>query len=310
MFNLDSYTIDSTGAFLAGELEVIDQKLHLPLTSVTWQRDIDVRSDITIADAMSSFTNSSFATSNPGKSWIGRQANAISAVDVDIQKTAQTLELWGKSVQWTIPELESAMKLGRPVDTQKVAALQLAWNIDIDNLVYLGDAALGFNGLANHSAITPTNAVTGNWATATASQILDDIREQEEATYAAAGYAFAPSELRLDPVSFGYLLRPLTIGTVSFNSILEYVSVNSLCNQINGVPLNIKPVKWLGTAGVSGTKRAVMYTKSEEYVRIPLTPLQRTPLEYRQLHQITTYYSNVGGVELPYPSTVSYRDAL
>src|ERR1700688_4558988 len=36
-------TYDSTGAFLVGELERLDQKLHDPLVAVTWSRDIDLR---------------------------------------------------------------------------------------------------------------------------------------------------------------------------------------------------------------------------------------------------------------------------
>ena len=56
-----SYTRDSTGAFLIGELERLDQTLHDPLVAVTWGRDIDLREDVTIADEVSSFTNSTFA---------------------------------------------------------------------------------------------------------------------------------------------------------------------------------------------------------------------------------------------------------
>jgi hypothetical protein len=45
-FTYDRMTIDSTGAFLVGELERLDQKLHEPLVAVTWGRDIDLREDV------------------------------------------------------------------------------------------------------------------------------------------------------------------------------------------------------------------------------------------------------------------------
>ena len=61
MITYDEMTIDSTGAFLIGELERMDQALHEPLVSITWSRDIDLREDVTIADEASSFTNSAFA---------------------------------------------------------------------------------------------------------------------------------------------------------------------------------------------------------------------------------------------------------
>lgn len=56
MMTFDSRTIDSAGAFLVGELERLDQRMHEPLASVTWSRDIDLRSDVSIADETSSFT--------------------------------------------------------------------------------------------------------------------------------------------------------------------------------------------------------------------------------------------------------------
>jgi len=58
----DGRTCDSTGAFLVGELERLDQTLHEPLAAVTWGRDIDLREDVTIADEVSSFTLSTFGS--------------------------------------------------------------------------------------------------------------------------------------------------------------------------------------------------------------------------------------------------------
>src|SRR5579875_1768523 len=84
----DARTVDSTGAFLIGELERLDMTLHEPLVSTSWSRDIDLREDVTIADETSSFTNSSFAAAggiNPnGKSFIGKDSNAITGVSLDI----------------------------------------------------------------------------------------------------------------------------------------------------------------------------------------------------------------------------------
>ena len=61
MMTYDAATIDSTGSFLIGELERLDPTLHEPLVDVTWSRDIDLRSDVSIGDEVSSFTNSTFA---------------------------------------------------------------------------------------------------------------------------------------------------------------------------------------------------------------------------------------------------------
>ena len=170
MLTFDQRTVDSAGAFLVGELERLDQTMHEPLASVTWSRDIDLRSDVSIADETSSFTNSTFAAaggaSPNGKSWVGKNTDAIAGIALDIGNTATPLTLWAMQIGFTLPELESAQKVGRPVDAQKHAGLTLKYNMDVDEQVYIGDAQLGLEGLFNSSKVGATN-VTKSWATST-----------------------------------------------------------------------------------------------------------------------------------------------
>ncbi len=314
LMTFDAQTIDSAGVFLIGELERLDQNLHMPLASVTWSRDIQLREDVSIADELSSFTNSTFAAaggaSPNGKSWIGKDSNAIAGIALDIGKTATPLNLWGMQLGWTLPELESAQKLGRPVDQQKFKGMQLKYQMDVDEQVYIGDTSLGLTGLVNGSQVTNvSNAVTGNWATATPAQILADVNEILNSAWASTGYAICPRELRLDPVRFSLLVSQI-VSSAGNISLLEFLKVNSLSNSINGVPLNIQPLKWLVGRGTSSTNRMMAYTNDMERVRFPLVPLQRTPLEYRDIRQLTTYFGRLGGVEFVYPETIAYRDGL
>ncbi|HBB9399458.1 TPA: hypothetical protein JN713_004452, partial [Shigella flexneri] len=53
MITFDQATVDSSGAFLIGELERLDQTLNLPLVGYTWTRDIQLREDVSIADDIS-----------------------------------------------------------------------------------------------------------------------------------------------------------------------------------------------------------------------------------------------------------------
>ena len=50
------------------------------------------------------------------------------------------------------------------------------------------------------------------------------------------------------------------------------------------------------------------YTQDEKFIRFPLVPLLNTPLEYRGLYQLTTYYGRLGQVETPYGNTIAYMD--
>jgi hypothetical protein len=314
LMTFDSRTIDSAGAFLVGELERLDQRLHEPLAAVTWSRDIDLREDVSVADEFSSFTNSSFAAANgvqgSGKAWIGKDASAITGIALDIGKTTSPLSLWAMQIGWTIPELESAQKLGRPVDQQKFAGMQLKHQMDIDEQVYIGDTALGLTGLVNGSQVTNVaNAQTGGWGSATPQQILDDVNELLNSTWAASAYAVCPDRLLIDPVNYSRLVSKI-VSSAGNISVLEFLKANSLSNSINGRPLDIQPLKWLTSRGASSTNRMVAYTKDPMRVRFPLVPLQRTPLEYRDLRQLTTYFGRLGAVEFVYPETIGYRDGV
>lgn len=315
MFTFDRATIDSAGAFLIGELERLDQTLHMPLASVTWSRDIKLREDVSIADETSSFTNSTFAAaggpSPSGKNWIGKNSTAIAGVTVDIGKTANPLNLWGMELGWTIPELESAAKIGRPIDVQKYAAMNLKFQMDIDEQVYIGDSSLGVTGLVNSTVATSGNAVTGNWTngTTTPAQILNDINTLLNNVWAASGYAICPSELRLPPAKFAYLTSTL-VSSAGNVSLLKYIVDNCISSTINGRPLNVQPLKWLYQRGAATSDRMVAYSNEADKVRFPLVPLQRTPLEYRGINQLTTYFGRLGVVEVVYGETIGYADGI
>lgn len=315
----DSATIDSAGVFLVGELERLDQTLHEPLVSYTWSRDIDLRSDVSIADEVSSFTNSTFAAigglTPTGKAWIGKDASAIASLALDIGKTANPLNLWAMQIGWTIPELESAQKVGRPVDSQKYSGMVLKHNMDIDEQVYIGDAELGFTGLVNSGLITPSNVAadgTGSsplWINKTPAQILRDVNDMLTAAWQASGFAVVPTKLLLPPLKFAYINSQL-VSSAADKSILTYLKDNSLTMAQTGRPLDIQPVKWLTGRGAASADRMVAYSQSENFVRFPMVPLQRTPLEYRDLRQLVTYFGRLGVTEFVYPETVAYRDGI
>ena len=313
MMTFDQQTIDSTGIFLVGELERLDLTMNLPLTTVTWSRDITLRTDVSMADDLTSFTQTSFAAaggpSPVGKNWIGKVQTAIPGIAVDINKTANPLTPWGIELGWSVYELESSIKVGRPIDMQKFAGMQLKWNMDTDEQVYIGDPILGVTGLVNNPAVPVMNAQTGNWATATPKQILDDINAMLNAAWAATGYRYAPRRIGLPPLKYANLVSRM-ISDLGAMSILNYVRDNAISTAQNGVALEIVPIKWLTGRGVGGTDRMIAYTNDNSLVRFPMVPLQRTPLQYRGIHQLSYYYGKLGVTEVVYEETIAYVDGI
>lgn len=332
----DGRTVDSTGAFLVGELERLDLNLHKPLAAVTWGRDIDLREDVTIADDASSFTVSSFASNGGlgqgqivgnGKSWIGRKANQVPTTSVDIAKIVNPLTPWGNELAYTLFELEAAARLGRPIDQQKFEALQLKHQMDIDEQVYVGDSSLGLGGLVNHSLVsqfgTVSSVATGasgyaTWLTKTPDEILADINNMLTTVWAASGYAVIAKDILLPPAQYGYL-SSAKVSNAGNISILKYIAENNIYTMSEGRDISIKPLKWLaGTTdsglaaaiGNGGLDRAVVYTKEKERVRFPMTPLNRTPVQFDSIFHKSTYFCKLGSVEVVYPETIGYFDGI
>ncbi|WP_195605906.1 DUF2184 domain-containing protein [Klebsiella oxytoca] len=308
----DQATVDSSGAFLIHELERLDQTLNLPLTSQTWSRDIQLREDVSIADEISSFTNTTFAAAGTpnanGKNWISPLAIAIAGVNVDIEKKGFPLELWGMELGWTVIELNAAAQVGRPIDTQKYDGMQLKWNMDTDEQVYIGDAAKGAKGLLNLSQVTPTNA-TKTWATSTADEIRASINQVLSNAWARSAYSKVPEDLLIPPEQYSFIASTI-VSSAGNQSLLTYLETNTIAYHQNGKPLNIRPVKWMKGRGVGGTDRMVAYTNDKKFVRFPMVPLQSVPIQYRGLYQLVTYYGKLGAVEPVYPETLNYMDGI
>lgn len=327
----DGRTVDSTGAFLVGELERLDLTMHEPLAAVTWGRDIDLREDVTIADEVSSFTLSTFAaqgglgTGNGignGKAWIGKDSSQITGVSADIAKIPHQLRPWAMEMKYTILELESAAKLGRPIDVQKYEGLQLKHQMDIDEQVYIGDTSMGDTGLVNNSLVTNVNnlpngaGASPKWSLKTADEILADVNAMLTSVWAASAWAVMPTRLLLPPAQFGYISTQ-KVSAAGNVSILKYIQDNNLLVTSGKGKLEILPLKWLIGAGVGGTigttgtvDRAVVYTKEKNRIRYPMTMLQRTPIQYDSIYHKTTYFCRLGSVEVVYPETIGYFDGL
>lgn len=312
MLTFDQKTIDSSGTFLIGELERLDQTLNLPLTQYTYSRDIQFREDVTIADEMATWTNTQFAAAgsiNPnGKNWVAGNSTALAGISVNIERDGHPLTLWGMELGWTIIELNAAQQVGRPIDSQKHDGMTLKWNMDTDEQVYLGDESLGLQGLLNQKRANLSNA-RKPWAQSTPDEIRESINQLLSDAWAHSAYTMVPTDLLIPPEQYA-LLSSIIVSTAGNQSLLTYLQTNTIAYHQNGTPLNIRAVKWAKNAGVAGKDRAIAYTNDKKFIRFPMVPLQSIPIQYRGLYQMVTYYGKLGAVELVYRETLNYMDGI
>jgi hypothetical protein len=318
-------TRDSTLSYYVNQLENLDRRLYEPLVAVSWGRDIKLRPGITMSDESTSFIRSAFAgagtldnpsspTGGGNMPWISSETNDIPGVSVNGQHIVLPLRLAAREVSYTSVELNRSQQTGQPIDVQKLNALNLLYNMNVDQMVYVGSSDVGATGLLNNASITTSIVAMGatggtTWATKTADEILADVNSLLEQTWAASAYAICPSELRLPPFQYSYISSQ-KVSSAGNVSILKFLKENSIALDVNGKELNIQPVKWLPGIGTGGDDRMVAYTNDEGRVRYPMVPIRRETAYYRGIRFFAPYIWALGELEFVYPETVMYADGI
>lgn len=317
-------TRDSALAYFVNQLDNLDPMLHQPLVSVSWSRDIKLRPGITMSNESTSFIRSTFAanaslkvgSSNAGgnMSWISAETTAIPGVMINGERVVTPLRLLAREVSYTSPELERSQSTGQPIDVQQLSALNTVYQMNTDQMVYIGAAEVGATGLFNSSAVTAGNVAAGisgstYWSQKTPDEILADVNTLIQGSWEAAAYAVCPGELRLPPTEFSYIASQ-KVSSAGNVSILKFLEENCISLRINGRPLNIQPVKWLSGRGQGGVDRMCVYTNELDRLRFPMVPIRRETPYYQGIRFTSPYLWAFGEVEIVYPETVRYADGI
>lgn len=311
-------TFDSILAYYVNQLDNLDKKLYEPLFSVTWGRDIKLRSGITMANESTSFIRSTIGaigTQNAtGKPWISPNTTTLPGVSVNGERVVLPLRLLGQEVSYSSVELERSQLLGQPIDAQKFNALNTIYQMATDEMIYVGDSAVGAEGLVNSTLVTSGSVPSGTggsplWVNKTPDEILKDVNDMVTAAWQASGFSVCPDKLLLPPAQFAYISSQ-KISTAGNVSILTFLEDNSISLRVNGRKLDIQPLKWLTGRGAAGTDRMVAYTNDEERVRFPMVPIRRETPYYLGIKFNAPYIWAFGEVEFVYPETAVYRDGI
>lgn len=311
-------TFDSTLAYFVNQLDNLDRKLYEPLYNVTWGRDINLRTGITMANESTSFIRSNIGgigTQNAqGKPWISPNTTTLPGVSVNGERVVLPLRLLGQEISYTSVELERSQLIGQPIDTQKFDAMNIMYQMNTDEMVYVGDTGVSATGLLNSSLVTSGSVANGaagtpQWTTKTPDEILKDVNDMVTAAWQASGFAVCPDKVLLPPAQFAYISGQ-KVSTAGSVSILQFLEDNSIALRVNGRKLDIQPVKWLTGRGAAGADRMVAYTNQEDKVRFPMVPVRRETPYYLGIKFNAPYIWAFGEVEFPYPETVIYRDGI
>lgn len=313
-------TRDSALAYYINQLENFDPKLHEPLVSVTWGRDIKLRPGITMAFESTSFTRQSFGgagslqNSVGNMPWISPETTALLGVSVNGAKLLKPLRPLAREVSFTSIELDRSANTQQPIDTQKLYALNTLYQMNTDQMVYVGSADVGATGLLNDATVVAGNVANGAsgsplWINKTPDEILADVNTLLSQTWLSAVYAICPSKLLLPPTQFAQVASA-KVSSAGNMSILEFLKKNSIALTINGRELDIQPVKWLTGLGSGSTDRMMAYTNELDQVRFPMVPIRRETAYYQGIRFAAPYVWAFGEMEFVYTETSRYADGI
>ena len=316
--NVIRQMLGDAGAYFIGQLEALDQRMAMPITAVTYSRDIERRPDIGPYNELASFTRLKFAAAQGDQDDIEFDSDVTTEYQqVNVEQEKITTPIFAKTMKtrWTLAEIEKAALAGMPLETQLFESLNTDNQLKIDRLHYMGSQKYGFGGLLNHGSVLNVSPVangaggTPNFETKTPEEILADFNEILRSVWVATGLAIMPNRVLVSQRIMSALSIP--IAPLSGVSILKYLQDNAICKIIDGKDLEIVPVKWASGAGAAGTDRMTAYVPGLDNLASIFSPMQQYgAMEVRDVAFHQHYRFAFGGLQLRYPEKMAYRDGL
>ena len=316
--NVIRQMLGDAGAYFIGQLEALDQRMAMPITAVTYSRDIERRPDIGPYNELASFTRLKFAAAQGDQDDIEFDSDVTTEYQqVNVEQEKITTPIFAKTMKtrWTLAEIEKAALAGMPLETQLFEAINTDNQLKIDRLHYMGSQKYGFGGLLNHGSVlnvSPVAAGAGglpNFEAKTPEEILADVNEILRSVWTATGLAIMPNRILVSQRIMSALSIP--IAPLSGVSILKYLQDNAICKIIDGKELEIVPVKWASGAGAAGTDRMVAYVPGLDNLASIFSPMQQYgAMEVRDVAFHQHYRFAFGGLQLRSPEKMAYRDGL
>jgi hypothetical protein len=305
-------------AFLQSELEKLDPKVREPLTSVTWMRDVPIKTGGGWVNFTSVF-NVDYAISGPNMyGLMGTNTNTIPVMQANIGKDIYRVYNWGNVLKVSFIDMQLMQQAGRSLEDLLDKGIKLNWNKTLDLVVYNGPiGAAPDTGLVNNTTVTQTSVALGAeagtptaWNLKTPGEILYDVNAAMVATWAASQYDVTgmANHILIPPAQYAYITSQLVsiAGTVS---ILEFLLKNNI-GKSQGVDLKIFPSRWCIGAGTGGKDLMVAYVNDPDRlymdITVPINRVMTMPTVMEGGAYLTLYLGQIGIVKFLYYQPVMY----
>jgi hypothetical protein len=312
--------IANGGAFLISELEKRDPKIREPLMSLTYPRDIPVKTGGGWVEYISALNIDYGITGGSGDGAVhAGGANAVPVIQANFGRDVFKTHLYSSIMRIMFVDMQRQQVTGRSLDQLLTDGIRLNYDKHMEQNVYTGVPRFGTTGLLNNPNVTAQNVATGAYGGTTwmggktPDEILTDVNNAIMAGWAAAEYDLSaiPNHVLLPYEQYNYVATT-KVSPIAEKTILTFLLENNVATK-NGSDLFIGATMWNKGAGAGGTDRMVAYVHNDRFIAVEeLVPLARTMTQPNidALAYDSVYMANISEVEFFYFQPINYFDGI
>lgn len=238
---------------------------------------------------------------------IANYATDFPTADVTKKEFIQPVKSLGASYKYTIQDMRRIAFMspqgGGNLDVKRAAATRRMIEAAIDDIAAVGSPDAGFTGFVNNANVPVLAAPTGNWATATALQILGDLNALVQKVIVQTNQVEIPDTV-LFPIAEFQIITQTPFSTLADRTVATWFLINNpyIQDMDQWIKLNNQ------NAGLTGG-RVLCYRRDEEVVTLEI------PQEFEQfqpqiegMEYSIPCHARIGGVAFYYPLAACYLD--
>lgn len=232
-------------------------------------------------------------------------AGDLPFADIEGETTARRIQSVGVAIRYSRQDIRTAQMQGLfDVAAEKAAAAREGMDRTLNDLIRTGDGAASLEGITNAKGIITDTAITGTWASATAAQIVADVRAAINTVINESDGVEMPDTVVM-PVESYTLISTLQNSTASDITVLQYLQ--------RAFPM-IQRWEWepgMSSVSAAGGNALLVYRNDASRVRavMPLL-MEPTSPEPDGLTFKVSFETRYGGVMVQRPRSILRLDGI
>ena len=201
-----------------------------------------------------------FAQDSVGKAkFMNGKGDDVPLVNIKGSKFEQTVNMAGVGYSFSLEEIGAAQQLGTNLSSDGAEAARMAYEQFVDEVAFVGDAALGIEGLYNMTGIT-SSAAGATFAASTPDAILAIINTALTGIFTSTQGIELADTIVLPLAEFSRIAT-VRLADGSDTTILDFIRRANIYTVQTGQPLNIFADRRL-------TNRMVVYRRDPQVLKM------------------------------------------